>query len=367
MKNINFDPPTKTVEKATLLIVDDESFYLNLLSDALADIYHILVAKSGEQALRRAEGDRKPDLILLDVIMPGIDGYKTCFKLKQNILTNDIPIIFLTSQKEEVDEIAGFELGAVDYITKPISIPLLKVRINTHLALAQKKFALEQLVYERTKQVETTKDAVVYSMAAMAEARDNETGNHIIRTKEFVRLLAQELARKSFYSKILTFHAIDIMCRAAPLHDIGKIGVPDRILMKPGPLNEEERKEMNLHVTYGKETIEQAEKEMGSTPFIEVAKEVVYSHHEKWDGTGYPQGLKGAAIPLSARLMAIADVYDALMSKRHYKERIPHDKVVTMIQEQSGKHFDPELVAAFLVVEPEFYKTWEQFQDDDCQ
>lgn len=350
-------------DKPRILIVDDERFYLSLLSDALSDNYLLTVAKNGEQALARAISDKRPDLILLDVVMPEIDGYETCRRLKDNILTREIPVIFLTSLNDEADELAGFELGAVDYITKPISIPLLKIRVKTHLSLSEQRFALEQLVSERTLQVSVAKDAVVYSMAAMAEARDNETGHHIIRTKEYVRLLAEALSKTSAYQHILSTHTIDLMYRAAPLHDIGKIGVPDRVLMKPGPLNPEERREMDRHVTYGRDTIEQAEKEVGATPFMQVAKELVYSHHEKWDGSGYPLGLRGKSIPLSGRLMAIADVYDALVSKRHYKDEIPHNQVVSMISDESGKHFDPELIAVFLHIEPEFYRVWERFQD----
>ncbi len=356
-----------TLDKPRILIVDDEKFYLSLLSDALSSDYRLAVAKNGEQALARAASEKRPSLILLDVVMPDMDGYETCRRLKENVLTREIPVIFLTSRNDEADELAGFELGAVDYITKPISISLLKIRVKSHLSLAEQRFALEQLVMERTLQVSTAKDAVVYSMAAMAEARDNETGNHIIRTKEYVRLLANELSKTQAYENILSPYSIDLIYRAAPLHDIGKIGVPDRILLKPGPLDEDERREMDRHVKYGRDTIAQAEKDVGSTPFMQVAKELVYSHHEKWDGSGYPLGLKGKAIPLSGRLMAVADVYDALVSKRHYKEEIPHGEVVTMICDQAGKHFDPDLVAVFEQIEPEFYSVWERFQDGDIE
>jgi len=354
----------ETVAKPRILIVDDERFYLSLLSDALADDYQLIVAKNGEQALRRAEGESRPDLILLDVMMPGVDGYETCRRLKSNVLTSEIPVMFLTSRAEESDELTGFALGAVDYITKPISIPLLKIRVRTHLALSEQRFALEQLVVERTAEVEKAKDAVVYSMAAMAEARDNETGHHIMRTSEYVRLLAEGLARQASYENVLSHHTIDLLYRAAPLHDIGKIAVPDAILMKPASLTPKEREEMNRHVEYGRDTILQAESRVGPTPFMQVAKELVYSHHEKWDGSGYPLGLKGLEIPLSGRLMAIADVYDALISKRAYKDKIPHEDVVAMIRDESGAHFDPELVEVFLTIEPEFFKVWERLQDE---
>lgn len=335
------------MEKPRILVVDDEPTYLNLMANVLSEDYAISLAKSGEQALRRAAGEGKPDLILLDVQMPGMDGHETCRRLKSNLLTAKIPVIFLTARSNETDELHGFELGAVDYIIKPISTPILKIRVRNQIALARQRIALEQQVEERTLEIERTKDAVVCSMGALAEAKDEETANHIHRTREYVRLLAEGLTQHPDYAEVLDKYSINILYRAAPLHDIGKIGVPDRVLQKGGPLDDEERKEMDRHVEYGRDAIARAEQEVGPTPFISVAKEIAYGHHEKWDGSGYPQGLKGKEIPLSARLMAVADVYDALTTKRHYKEAFPHEQAETFIVEGSGTHFDPDIVNAF--------------------
>jgi len=350
-------------ERPRILVVDDERFYLNLLSDTLSADYRVSLAKSGEQALRRVMGAGRPDLILLDVVMPGLDGYETCRRLKANVLSRGIPVVFLTAKRDEHDELKGFELGAVDYITKPISIPILKTRVRNQIALAEQRFALEMLVEERTREVDRTKDAVVYSMGAMAEARDEETGNHIVRTREYVRLLVAQLGEHPDYRGMLDPYTAGIIYRAAPLHDVGKIGVPDAVLRKRGALDEEERREMNRHPRYGRDAILRAEAEVGSTPFIQVAKEIAYCHHEKWDGSGYPEGLRGEGIPLSARLMAVADVYDALLTKRYYKEAMPHDKARKIIVEGAGSHFDPVVVEAFAAVEDQFRAVSERYKD----
>ncbi len=321
-----------------ILVIDDEPFFLNLLSQSLSQDFQVSLAKNGLQGLSRTLGAGRPDLILLDVVMPEMDGYETCRRLKENAATHDIPVIFLTAKHDVEDELQGFQLGAVDYIAKPISVPILLTRIKTQLALAQQKIALEHLVQERTVELERTKDAIIYSMGEMAEARDKETGNHLLRTREYVKQLARELSSNPDFKALLNERMIDSFERAAPLHDIGKIAVPDKILHKEGELNTEEREIMNQHPVYGQETIQNAEKKLGSTLFIKIAKEIAYSHHEKWDGSGYPQGLKGSQIPLSARLMALADVYDALVSKRCYKPAFSHQQATALITEQKGKH-----------------------------
>jgi putative two-component system response regulator len=348
-------------ERPRILVVDDERFYIDLLVEMLSDHYDILVAKNGEQALRRASGQAKPDLILLDVMMPDMDGYEVCRKLKDNVLTEQIPVIFLTAKASEQDEVRGLELGAIDYITKPINPPVLRTRVATHIALAEQHFALEKLVRERTRDVESTKDALVFSMGAMAELRDHETPNHLLRTEQYVKALAEGLATKTRYQKILDAKTISIIHRAAPLHDIGKIGVSDTILLKNGRLTAEERVLMQKHVIYGCELIEDTEKRLGSTAFIRTAKEITYGHHEKWDGSGYPNGVKGEEIPLSARLMAVADVYDAMTSRRPYKESIPHEKVVEEVSLASGTHFDPDIIEVFLEQQDRFNEIYHQF------
>jgi putative two-component system response regulator len=351
-------------ERPTILIVDDERFYLDVLIELLSNNYEVLVAKNGQQALKRAESKHSPDLILMDILMPEMDGYEVCRRLKNNSLTRKIPIIFLTAKSEEQDELKGFELGAVDYITKPISPPLLKSRVKTHIALSKQRYALEQLVMERTREIEQTKDSLVFSMGAMAELRDKETSNHLRRTEQFVRLLAEGLSETPGYKNQLDLITIRTMHRAAPMHDIGKVGVPDKILQKQTALNEEERTEMRQHTLYGRQLIEQAESQIGSTPFIRTAKEIAYSHHERWDGTGYPQGLSGTNIPLSARLMAVADVYDALASRRYYKEAIEHKAVVEEIKRNSGSHFDPDIVLVFLDRQNQIEQTYQKYRDD---
>jgi putative two-component system response regulator len=352
--------------KAHILVVDDEPFYLELLINTLSVDYAVSVAKNGEQALRRIQMGNHPNLILLDVVMPKMDGYETCRKLKNIPLSVEIPVIFLTAKSEVIDEVKGFELGAVDYITKPISIPTLQSRVKTHLALAEQRIALEHLVAERTQQLERTKDAVVYSMGALAEARDEETGAHILRTREYVRVLGKALAQNSAYAQILTPRTINLISRAAPLHDIGKVGVPDCILQKQGKLSMDERRQMDQHVLYGRDAIINAERQIGATDFTAVAKEIAFSHHEKWDGTGYPQGLIGKQIPLSARMMAIADVYDALVSRRHYKPAMSHTEAKNQIIRDRGSHFDPDLVDAFLACDKAFADIAEQFSDAGC-
>jgi putative two-component system response regulator len=352
-----------TVQNPRILVVDDEPFYIELLVESLADQYVISVAKNGDQALRRVQGDSLPNLILMDVLMPEMDGYQACKKLKENPLTSEIPVIFLTTKSEETDELKGFELGAVDYITKPISIPILQTRVKTHLALAEQKIGLEHLVQERTEQLQRAKDAVVYSMGALAEARDEETGNHILRTQEYVKILGCALAGRVRYANLLNERVINLISRAAPLHDIGKVGVPDHILQKQGALSDEEKRQMNKHVTYGRDAITKAEKHIGSTNFTAVAKEIAYSHHEKWDGSGYPARLAGEEIPLSARMMAVADVYDALVSKRYYKPSMPHEEAKAQIAQESGAHFDPELVEAFLESGEAFREIADRYRD----
>lgn len=350
--------------KPRILVVDDEPFYLELLADTLSSDYVVTVAKNGEQALRRTQVGILPNLILLDVVMPEMDGYEACQRLKENPLTHEIPVIFLTAKSDVTDELKGFDLGAVDYITKPISIPILQTRVKTHLSLSEQRIALEHLVSERTQEIERAKDAVVYSMGALAEARDKETGNHIIRTREYVRVLGNALSRRARYSEVMTERAINLISRAAPLHDIGKVGVPDSVLQKQGVLNVDERRQMDQHVVYGRDAIISAENHIGATSFISVAKEIAYSHHEKWDGSGYPLGLAGEAIPLSARMMALADVYDALVSRRYYKPAMPHDEAKARIIEERGTHFDPELVDAFMECCDEFHEIAERYGDE---
>ena len=345
--------------KDKILLVDDETMYIDILVDLLKDDYTTVVAKSGSQALKRLSNSSLPDLVLLDVVMPDMSGYEVCRQIKSNPRTASIPIIFLTVKSEVSDEIKGFELGAVDYIAKPMSPPIVMARVKSHLALHQAKRELSSLneilekrVKERTEELIKTKDTAIYCMASLAETRDSETGKHILRTQNYIRLLAEHLKDHPKYSNYLKHNnTIEMLCKTSPLHDIGKVGVPDRILLKPGKLDQDEWMQMKKHAQYGHDALLRAELELGSTDFLQMAREIAYTHHEHWDGNGYPQGLKGEEIPISGRLMAIADVYDALISKRIYKEAFSHQRAIEIVKSSSGNHLDPDMVDAFLQIE----------------
>jgi len=357
-------------QKPRVLVVDDENFYIDVLVNLLKDDYRVSVAKNGDSALKRALGNTPPDLILLDVLMPDIDGYEVCRQLKAEPKTADIPVIFLTVKSEVDDEVRGFELGAVDYIAKPMSPPIVKTRVKNHLMLTQarkilenQKLSLELQVKERTLEVVRTQDVAIFCMASLAETRDNETGNHIRRTQHYVRLLSEYLKTHPAFESYLDDRTINLLFKSAPLHDIGKVGVPDRILLKPGKLNDEEWVIMKQHAEIGHEALLRAESDLGSSSFLQLAREIALTHHERWDGNGYPQGLNGHDIPISGRLMAIADVYDALISKRVYKEPFPHDEAVKLILAEKGTQFDPDIVDAFEQLQSEFQRIAIEFMD----
>ena len=348
--------------KPMILVVDDAPDSLTLLHALLRDEYKVKVASGGERALTIAVSEPQPDLILLDIMMPGMDGYEVCTRLKADSLTRHIPVMFLTAKSEEADEQRGLDLGAVDYITKPIKGAIVRARVRTQLALKasadflrDKNVYLEEEVARRTREVMSVQDVTTLAMASLAETRDADTGNHIRRTQRYVRALAWKLCTHPQFAAALTPHDIGLLYKSAPLHDIGKVGIPDRILLKPGKLTSEEFEVMKTHTTLGRDAILNAEKELGvQVEFLTVAKEIAYSHQEKWDGSGYPLGLSGTQIPISARLMAVADVYDALISRRVYKEPMPHALAVEIIAQTRGKHFDPNVVDAFLEIQDAF-------------
>jgi putative two-component system response regulator len=348
--------------RSTVLVVDDSPQNLSLMVGLLCDRYEVRVARSGQQALEIARSNLPPDLILLDVVMPEMDGHAVCRQLKAQPRTADIPVIFLTSKNEVEDEQQGFALGAADYIAKPISAPILLARVKTHLSLKasadylrDKNTFLENEVTRRTDEVRAVKDATILMLASLAETRDNETGNHILRTQHYVRALARALQPHPRFSGVLDEGTIEILFKSAPLHDIGKVGIPDSILLKPSKLTTLEFEIMKTHTTLGRDAIETAERRLGRpVAFLRYAKEIAYSHQEKWDGSGYPQALAGDDIPVSARLMAVADVYDALISKRVYKPAIPHAQAVEIMMAGRGRHFDPDMVDAFWRIREEF-------------
>ena len=357
--------------RPTILIVDDTPDNIMLLSRLLKDRYNTKVANNGSTALQIAGATPSLDLILLDVMMPGLDGYETCRQLKANPATADIPVIFLTAKNQVEDEAMGLSLGAVDYIAKPISPPILFARVATQLNLRAARRALqdhnenlEKLVQERTAQLYLMQEAIIVAMASMAETRDQETGNHIRRTQNYVRALATRLQSHPRFASALTDEAIELLYRSAPLHDIGKVGIPDRILLKPGNLDREEFERMKMHAVYGRDTIMLVEKHIGgSNSFLMFAREIAHSHQEKWDGSGYPQNLVGEQIPLSARLMAVADVYDALISKRVYKPAFTHEQALDVMRKGRGSHFDPDVLDAFFEIEGEFARIAGEFAD----
>ena len=361
------------VKKETILVVDDTTDNLSLMSNLLKDLYRVQVAPSGERALRIVGGDNLPDLVLLDIMMPGMNGYEVCKALKAERRTRDIPVIFLTAMSATEDEKKGLELGAVDYITKPISPPILLARVRTHLNmksaadfLKDQNVYLEREVARRTEEVIALQDATIQVLASLAETRDSDTGNHIRRTQHYMQILADKLQDHPKFADYLTEHQIFILFKSAPLHDIGKVGIPDRILLKPGRFEPEEFEVMKRHTTIGRDAIVKAELQLGKrVEFLSCAKEIALCHQEKWDGSGYPQGLKGEEIPISARMMALADVYDALISRRVYKAAMTHEKAVEIIREGKGSHFDPDVVEAFLELTDDFRAIAERYRDSD--
>jgi len=360
--------------KNRILIVDDQPANAEILVEVLKTYYKCSVALNGEKAIQIANSDTPPDLILLDINMPGISGYEVCRRLKKGDRTENIPVIFVTTLNDEDDETYGFEMGAIDYISKPIRPPVVLARIRTHLALkkaldslARQNDILEEKVTERTREVQLTRDVTIQSLASLAETRDNETGGHIRRTQNYMFTLAHNMADHPRFSHYLDEYTIKLIYKSAPLHDIGKVGVSDAILLKPGKLTEGEMEEMKQHTVFGKKTIERAEilykQAGGNSPFLTVAKEIAYSHHEKWDGNGYPNGAKGDEIPIPGRLMALADVYDALISRRVYKPPFAHSKAVDLILKGKGNHFDPDVVDAFDSLQEEFRRIAIEFAD----
>ena len=367
------DPLPLPTEPATVLVVDDTPENLSLMHGLLRDHYRVLVAPNGERALALAHGPRVPDLILLDVMMPGMDGYEVCRRLQADPATHDIPVIFLTARADVADETMGLSLGAVDYITKPISPPIVMARLRTHLSLKaaadflrDKSAFLEREVARRTREIEALQDVTVQALASLGETRDNETGNHLRRTQHYVQRLAEQLKSHPRFAAMLDDASIRLLFKSAPLHDIGKVGIPDHILLKPGRLTPEEMEVMKTHTTLGYEAILRAEQALGlDMPFLRFAKEIAHAHQEKWDGSGYPLGLAGEAIPASARLMAVADVYDALISRRVYKPPMPHAEALAIMRQGRGSHFDPDVIDAFLAVEQDFLAIAERFADPD--
>lgn len=343
---------------STILIVDDAPENLTVLNELLQPTYRVRIATSGEQALRLAVTSPKPDLIMLDVMMPGMDGYEVFTHLSADQRTRDIPVIFVTAMNSTEAEMRGLEAGAMDYITKPIVPLIVLARVRTQLELKkardwlrnQNDF-LEAEVARRMGENLLIQDVSILALAHLAETRDPETGNHLRRTRGYVHALAEQLQYHPRFAALLTRANIELLAKSAPLHDIGKVGIPDYILLKPGKLTAEEWKVMKTHAHLGSKAIEEAESELTRpVEFLVLAKEIAHWHHERWDGSGYPDGLIGDAIPVSARLMALADVFDALINRRVYKEPLSFARAKDIIAAESGRQFDPDVVEAFLAI-----------------
>lgn len=345
--------------KASILIVDSSADNLVLMEELLQERHLVMVARTGSDAVRLAQQSPAPDLILLDTTLPDTDGFAVHMEIKSNFLTSDIPVIFLTTPGAVDEERRAFSEGAADVIAKPFPPETLRGRVTTHLQLKRARALLkdqhthfEQLLVQRTRDVVHMQDATILAMASLAESRNEDTGNHIRRTQHYVAALARELRFNARHTAELTDENILLLFKAAPLHDIGKVGVPDHILLNTGKLSNDEFEQMKLHTVYGRDAIAGVERTIGgSNAFLRYAKEITYSHQEYWDGSGYPEGLSGEAIPLSARLMAVADVYDALISPRPYRPAFTHETAVELIRQGSGEHFDPDVVDAMLAIE----------------
>lgn len=353
-------------EAARVLIVDDVKANVDLLVEALRHEYRLSVALDGESALVVAR-KANPDLILLDITMPGIDGYEVCRRLAADQRTRDIPVILQTALGDAEDEAKGLALGAVDYITKPLNMDLLRARVRNHLDLKRHRDNLARLVRERTLDLQRTQTVMIESLGTLAEYRDPETGGHIKRTQAYVKALALQLRRQPEFAAALSDDYIELLRLSAPLHDVGKLRVPDSVLLKPGRLDDDEFAKMKRHTVFGHEALRLMEDKLGSQTFLSVACEIAHTHHEKWDGTGYPRGLRGTEIPLAGRLMALADVYDALISKRVYKPASSHEAALEIIHKGAGTHFDPDVAAAFLAISETFRNIALTYADNDEQ
>lgn len=355
---------------SNILIVDDNATNLKILELILQkDGYNVLSAQGAKDALNLLE-NKFPNLILTDIHMPGTDGYEFCIKLKGDNKLKDIPIIFISALSDEDDLVKGFNIGGVDYVTKPFKAEEVRSRVANHLKihalqeeLVESNKLLNKRVQEQVKQIADTQMETIFSIAKLAQSRDDDTGTHLERVQNFCAILARELCDNSVYSSQINEEFIKDIMHASPLHDIGKVGISDTILLKPGKLTFEEFEIMKTHTTIGAETLVEVDKKFGDNHFIQMGIVIARSHHERWDGNGYPDKLTGFDIPLAARIMSIADVYDALKSKRAYKEAFAQEKCVAIINEGKGTQFDPVLVNAFNRVKDDFLTTWESLQD----
>ncbi len=339
-------------QKATILIVDDTPKNIDILKEILLPDYKIKAATNGKIALKIAQS-QPIDLILLDIMMPELDGYQVCKILKSDTKTNKIPVIFVTAMNDSADEEKGFKLGAEDYLTKPVVPIIVQARVKAHLNLANQRRAIETTVEQRTQELQKSQVDAITMLGMAGHYNDTDTGLHIWRMAAYGAALA-----KAAQLPVEHVHQLEL---AAPMHDLGKVGIPDEILKAPRRLTEQEMEIMKNHSYIGYKILTQS-----NTPLFKMAAEIAYCHHEKWDGSGYPQGLAGEEIPLSARIIAIADVFDALTMKRPYKKAWEIEEAFNMLSNEAGKHFDPELVSLFLSIKAELIEIkthWDAKED----
>ncbi len=337
-----------------ILIVDDTPANLTLLTGLLKEKGHkVRPVPCGKMVLKAVESE-PPDLVLLDINMPDMNGFEVCEQLKSDGRFSDIPVIFISALSETIDKVKAFNSGGVDYITKPFHFEEIEARVATHLSLRRYEKSLENLVQEKIGEIVNSQMSTIFALSKLAESRDTDTGEHIERVQIMCKTLSKRLSEKSPYSGAIGLDFVNCIYNASPLHDIGKVAIPDNILLKPGKLTSDEFEIMKTHTVIGASTLQKVCQQYPNNAFIAMGISIAHSHHERWDGKGYPNGLAGETIPLEARIMAVVDVYDALRSKRCYKESLSRNRSLDIIESGSGTQFDPVLVKAFLDVEEEF-------------
>ena len=355
-------------EKQTIMVVDDTAENLKLLEGMLeGEGYDVRMFPSGAMMLRAAEKN-VPDLVMLDILMPDMDGYEVCRRMRASEALRDVPVLFLSALTDVKNKVKAFEVGGMDYVTKPFQFEEVNARVKTHLLLRRAlheieghRAGLEKLVEEKVREISESQLATITALSKLAESRDDETGYHIERTRTFCKILCERLRQAPRYGDSIDEAYVSDIYNASVLHDVGKVGIPDRILLKPERLTPPEFEMIKGHTAIGARTLQAAHRRYPRNSFINMGIAIARSHHERWSGNGYPDGLKGEDIPLSARIMAVADVYDALRSKRPYKPALPHGDTAATLREGAGKDFDPAVIEAFNATEQEFTETYDTY------